>query len=70
MTMNVFSWQNSVSLFPASFCTPRPNLAVTPGLLISYFCITIPYDEKDIFFLVLDLEGIVDLHRTSHLQLL
>ena len=27
-----FSWQNSVSLFPASFCTPRPNLSVTPGI--------------------------------------
>ena len=24
-----FSWQNSVSLWPASFCTPRPNLPVT-----------------------------------------
>ena len=23
---SVFSWQNSVSLWPASFCTPRPNL--------------------------------------------
>ena len=23
-----FSWQNSVSLCPASFCTPRPNLLV------------------------------------------
>ena len=22
---SVFSWQNSNSLFPASFCTPRPN---------------------------------------------
>ena len=31
----VFSWQNSISLCPASFCTPRPNLPVTPG--ISWF---------------------------------
>ena len=23
---NEFSWQNSISLCPASFCTPRPNL--------------------------------------------
>ena len=29
---SVFSWQNSISLCPASFCTPRPNLPVTPGL--------------------------------------
>ena len=27
---NAFSWQNSISLCPASFCTPRPNLLVTP----------------------------------------
>ena len=29
---SVFSWQNSVSLCPASFCTPRLNLSVTPGI--------------------------------------
>ena len=23
---SVFSWQNSISLCPTSFCTPRPNL--------------------------------------------
>ena len=28
---SVFSWQNSVSLFPASFCTPRPNLPDEPN---------------------------------------
>ena len=28
---SVFSWQNSTSFCPASFCTPRPNLTVTPG---------------------------------------
>ena len=28
---SVFSWQNSIC--PASFCTPRPNLPVTPGVL-------------------------------------
>ena len=28
-------------------------------LLTSYFCIPIPYDVKDIFFLVLILEGLV-----------
>ena len=25
-------WQNSISLCPASFCTPMPNLPVTPGV--------------------------------------
>ena len=29
---NVFSWQNSINLCPASFCTPRPNLPVTRGV--------------------------------------
>ena len=29
---SAFSWQNSISLCPASFCTPRPNLPVTPGM--------------------------------------
>ena len=38
-------------------------------LLSSYFCILVPYDEKDIF-LVLVLKGLVGLHRTVQLQLL
>ena len=29
---SAFSWQNSASFCPASFCTPRPNLPVTPGI--------------------------------------
>ena len=44
-----FSWQNSVSLCPASFCTPRPNLLllqVPPDFL---FLHTVSYDLKDIF---------------------
>ena len=28
---SAFSWQNSISLRPASFCIPRTNLPVTPG---------------------------------------
>jgi len=67
---SAFSWQNSVSLRPASFCTERPNLLVTPGSLTFYFCILVPYDEKDIFWGVLVLEGLVGLHRTVQLQLL
>ena len=27
-----FFWQSSVSLCPFSFCTPKPNLPVTPGV--------------------------------------
>ena len=29
---SALSWKNSISLCPASFRTPRPNLAVTPGV--------------------------------------
>ena len=29
---SAFSWQNSVSLWPASFWTPRLNLPITPGI--------------------------------------
>ena len=29
---SVFSWKNYISLCPISFCTPRPNLPVTPGV--------------------------------------
>ena len=29
---SAFSWQNSLSLCPASFCTSRPNRPVTPGI--------------------------------------
>ena len=29
---SVLSWLNSVSLCPASFYTPRPNLPITPGI--------------------------------------
>jgi len=29
---SVFSWENSFSLCPASFCTPRPNFPVTPAV--------------------------------------
>ena len=38
-------------------------------LLTSYFCIPVPYDEKDIFF-VLVLEGLVGPHRIIQLQFL
>ena len=29
---SVFSWQNSISLCPASFCTSKPSFPVTPGV--------------------------------------
>ena len=38
--------------------------------LTSYFCIPVPYNEKDIFFGVLVLEDLVGLHRNVQFQLL
>ena len=29
---SAFSWQNAISFYSASFCTPRPNLPVTLGV--------------------------------------
>ena len=66
-----FSWQNSVSLCPTSFLYPKAKLVYySRYLLTSYFCIPVPCDEKDIFFLVLVLEGLVGFHRTVQLQVL
>ena len=33
---SAFSWQNSISLCPASFGIPRPNLPVTPGVSLAF----------------------------------
>ena len=62
----------------AKLCYPLPCFILYSGaklachtkyLLTSYFYIPVPYDEKDIF-LVLVLKGLVGLHRTVQLQLL
>ena len=36
---SAFSWQSSISLCPASFCTPRSNFPVTPGVYFFLFFI-------------------------------
>ena len=65
---NAYSWQNSVS--PASFCTPRPNLPITPGIsCLPTFAFQPPILKRTSFW-VLVLEGLVGLHRTVQLQLL
>ena len=33
---DAFSWQNSISLCPPSFCTLRPNLPVTSGVSFAF----------------------------------
>ena len=68
---SVFSWQNSVSLSPASFCAPRPNLPVTPGVSrLPIFAFQSPIMKRTSFWGVLVLKGLVGLHRTVQLQLL
>ena len=64
-----FSWQNSVSLCPASFCTPRPNLPVIPGISwLLPFAFQSPMMKRIHLILVLVLEGLVGHHRTIQLQ--
>ena len=61
---------NSISLCPASFCTPRPNLPVTPGVSwLTTFAFQSPIMKRTSFW-VLVLESLVGLHRTVQLQLL
>ena len=67
---SAFSWQNSINLCPASFHIPKPDRPVIPVFLDFLLFIQVPYNEKDIFFGVLVLEGLVGLHRTIQLQLL
>ena len=64
---SVFSWQNSVSLCPASFCIPRPNLLVTPGISwLPTFAFPSSIMKRTSFG-VLILEGLVGLQRTVQL---
>ena len=68
---SAFSWQISVSLCPALFCTPRPNLPITPRISwLPTFAFQSPMMKRTSFWGVLVLEGIVGLHRTVQFQLL
>ena len=67
---SVFCWQNPANLCPASFYTPRPNLAVIPAISwLPTFAFRSPIMKRT-SFLVLVLEGLGSLHRTVQLQLL
>ena len=49
--IGVVSWQNSVSLWPALFCTPRPNLPVTWGISwLPTFSFQSPMMKRTSFF--------------------
>ena len=61
---------DSISLFPASFCTPMPNFPVTPGVSwLPTFAFQSPIMKRT-SFLGIVLEGLVGLHRTVQLQFL
>ena len=50
-TTSAFSWPNFVSFCPASFCTPRPILPVTPGISwLSTFAFQSPMMKRTSFF--------------------
>ena len=68
---SAFSWQNSISLCPASFHIPRPNLPVTPGVSwLPTFAFQSPIMKRTCFWAVLAPKCLVGLHRTIQLQLL
>ena len=67
---SAFSWQNSVSFCPASFCLPRANMPATLGIAWLPTCgFQFPMMKRT-SFLVLVLEDLVGLHKTIQLQLL
>ena len=64
------SWQNSVSLCPASFRTPRPSLPVTPGVSwLPTFAFQSPIMKRT-SFLGVSSQRSCGFHRTIQIQLL
>ena len=64
------SWQNSISLCPASFRIPRPNLPVTPGVSwLPTFAFQSPIMKRT-SLLGVSSKRSFGLHRTVQLQLL
>ena len=62
--------KNEVQLFCASFCNPKLNLAITPGISwLPTFTFQFPVMKRT-SFLILVQKGLLGLHRTVQLQLL
>ena len=62
--------EEGVSLCPALFGSPRPNLPVTPSISrLPTFVFQSPMMKRTYFGMLL-LEGLVGLHRTVQLQFL
>ena len=67
---SAFSWQNSISLCPASFRIPRPDLPVTPGVSwLPTFAFHSPLIKRTSFWGVSSKRS-VGLHWTVQFQLL
>ena len=66
----LFSWQNSVSFCPFSFCTPRQTCLLLQVSLDFLFLHSNPLWWKGCLCLVLVLESLICLQRTGQLQLL
>ena len=63
---SVFSWQNSDSLFPASFCTPRPNSVCFQGkpfgiTVIQVYAPTSNAEEAEVERFYEDLQDLLEL---------
>ena len=68
---SVFSRQNSYQHLPCFILYSKAKFSCySRYLLTSYFCIPVPYDEKDIFLGALVLEVLIGIHRTIQFQLL
>ena len=67
---NVFSWQNSLSLCPASFCTQGQTCLLLQVSLDFLLWHSNPLWWKAYLSLLLVLEGLIGLHRTVQLWLL
>ena len=66
----VHSLGKTVSVWPASFCTPRSNLPVTPGVFsLPTFAFQSPIMKRT-YFLGVSLKVLVGFHRTIQRQLL
>ena len=67
---SAFSWQNSISHCPASFCIPRPNLPVIPGIYwLPTFAFQSPIKKRTTFWGVSSKRSCRS-RRTIQLQLL
>ena len=64
---SAFSWQNSISLCPASLRIPRPNLPVTPGVSwLPNFAFQSSIMKRTSFFWVLVLKGLAEKAMAPH----